>query len=275
MGRYCQFEPCGSSRRRREPPREWSTTAAPRTAAARGLAGLRAQRLLGAALREYARRQPRSATAAELPYKSPLKGDELLLRTEAGQRRPPGSPQARRLRLCLVSAVPFGPARRLVFSTSRTCVAESPRRIASLFAGCCLRLFLVGTLGVDSSKQSPSGMKKVRREESPTCLDPHTTAERRSDAGQRSFMRAGQRPIRDIAACDLTAADRPQPRRISRTGEVTPRVFIRSRHRSLKAASPESPGRRVQQGPRSILWHVRMPAAPVRADPRHSLHEPG
>jgi hypothetical protein len=63
-GRYCQFEPGGSSRRRREPPREWSTTAAPRTAAARGLAGPRAQRLLRAALREYARRQPRSAPAA-------------------------------------------------------------------------------------------------------------------------------------------------------------------------------------------------------------------
>lgn len=39
----------------------------------------------------------------------------------------------------------FGPARRLVFSTSLTYVAESQRRIARLFAGCCLRLFLVGT----------------------------------------------------------------------------------------------------------------------------------
>jgi len=54
-------------------------------------------------------------------------------------------PHARRLRLHLVSTVPRGLGRPLVFSTSRSHVAKSPRRIARLFAGCCLRIYLVRT----------------------------------------------------------------------------------------------------------------------------------
>lgn len=56
-------------------------------------------------------------------------------------------PHARRLRLHLVSTVPRGLGRPLVFSTSRSHVAKSPRRIARLFAGCCLRIYLVRTGG--------------------------------------------------------------------------------------------------------------------------------
>jgi hypothetical protein len=108
--------------------------------------GGRGERQLDGCERECTDRQRAAPHAAELPYKSPLKLGRASLAYRSGAATASWEPQASRLRLCLVSTVPFGPARRLEFSTSRTYGAESPRRIARLFAGCCLRLFLVRTV---------------------------------------------------------------------------------------------------------------------------------
>ena len=49
------------------------------------------------------------------------------------------------LRLGLSRLASIGPVRALIFSTSHADMTVSPRRIARLLAGCCLRLHLVGS----------------------------------------------------------------------------------------------------------------------------------
>ena len=70
LGRYYQFELCGSSRRHREPRLQWPTTASPRTAAVRGSAGRNALRQLRDSQREYACRRRPAPYAALLSLRS-------------------------------------------------------------------------------------------------------------------------------------------------------------------------------------------------------------
>ncbi len=83
-----------------------------------------------------------------------------------------------------------------------------------------------------------------------------------------------RRPAGDLAACDLTAANRSQPWRIGPIRKPFARADFNSLCWSLTAGSRTSSDRCVLRDPRSSRWHVRAIAAPIRDHRRQSPLEP-
>lgn len=83
-----------------------------------------------------------------------------------------------------------------------------------------------------------------------------------------------RRPAGDLAACDLTAANRSQPWRIGPIRKPFARADFNSLCWFLTAGSRTSSDRCVLRDPRSSRWHVRAIAAPIRDHRRQSPLEP-